>query len=141
MKMERNAEILRGWPNEGALETLEVIKSAVTLNNGDIVEKQTDGTVDKVGGTARQYVGLVVVGNGDSSSVIAAGKCLVIWGNMVVKIKAALVNGTPAVGALLWGQSAKLTTQGTEANAATAVVLNVIAASSTDDASYIIAWK
>jgi hypothetical protein len=68
MKMEYTAEVLRGWPADGARERLEIVKQGVTLVNGDIVQMQTDGTVDKVGATKSKRVGLVVRGNGDSTS-------------------------------------------------------------------------
>lgn len=68
MKMEYTAEILRGWPADGARERQELIKQGSVLVNGDVVEMQADGTVDKVGATASKRVGLVIRGNGDSGS-------------------------------------------------------------------------
>jgi hypothetical protein len=67
-KMEYTAEILRGWPADGARERQELIKQGSVLVNGDVVEMQTDGTVDKVSATANKRVGLVIRGNGDSQS-------------------------------------------------------------------------
>lgn len=70
MKMEWTAEILRGWPADGARERLELVKQGSTLVNGDIVEMQADGTVDKSSATASNKVGLVIRGNGDSNSAL-----------------------------------------------------------------------
>lgn len=86
MLMERNAEIIRGWPYDGSLERVEPIKSGSTLQNGDWIIKQSDNTVDKVGATASNAVGLVLVGNGDSSSSAYSGKAVVLWGNFLAKI-------------------------------------------------------
>jgi hypothetical protein len=86
MLMERTAEIIRGWPYDGSLERVEPIKAGSTLQNGDWVTKQTDGTVDKVGATASNAVGLVIVGNGDSSSAAYSNKAVILWGNFLAKI-------------------------------------------------------
>lgn len=71
-KMEYTAEIIRGWPNDGAREKPELVKQGVSLVNGDVVEMQVDGTVDKVSSTKSKKVGLVIRGNGDSSSAANA---------------------------------------------------------------------
>lgn len=68
MKMEYTAEILRGWPADGARERVEIVTQGVTLVNGDVVALQADGTVNKVGSTKTKRAGLVVRGNGDSAS-------------------------------------------------------------------------
>lgn len=68
MKMEYTAEILRGWPADGARERTEIVTQGVTLVNGDVVSMQADGTVNKVGATKSKRVGLVIRGNGDSAS-------------------------------------------------------------------------
>lgn len=68
MKMEYTAEILRGWPADGARERTEIVAQGVTLVNGDVVSMQADGTVNKVGATKSKRVGLVIRGNGDSAS-------------------------------------------------------------------------
>lgn len=68
MVMEYRAEILRGWPGEGARDQNELIKAGSTLFNGDLVEVQPDGTVALTGATATRRAGLVVRGNGDSQS-------------------------------------------------------------------------
>lgn len=68
MKMEYTAEILRGWPNDGARERVEIVTQGATLVNGDVVAMQADGTVNKVGSTKTKRAGLVVRGNGDSGS-------------------------------------------------------------------------
>lgn len=70
--MEYTAEILRGWPADGARERNELIKQGSVLVNGDVVEMQADGTVDKVSGTNSRRVGLVIRGNGDSPSAANA---------------------------------------------------------------------
>lgn len=72
MKLEYTAQILRGWPADGARERAELVKQGSLLVNGDVVEMQPDGTVDKVSATASRKVGLVVRGNGDSSSGLNA---------------------------------------------------------------------
>lgn len=68
MKMEYQAEILRGWPSDGARERVEVVSQGASLVNGDVVAMQADGTVNKVGSTKTKRAGLVVRGNGDSAS-------------------------------------------------------------------------
>ena len=86
MKMERTAEIIRGWPYDGALDRAETIKASVTLVNGDWVEKQSDGTVDKSSATATQRAGLVFAGNGDSGSASNSNKAVVLWGNFIARV-------------------------------------------------------
>jgi len=86
MKMERVAEVVRGWPYDGSLDRFEPIKSGSTLVNGDWVAKQTDNTVDKAGATATAAAGLVVVGNGDSGSAAYTGKAVVLWGNFIASV-------------------------------------------------------
>ena len=68
MVMEYRAEIVRGWPNDGARERNELIKTGITLFNGDMVEPQADGTVAKTSSTKTKRAGLVVRGNGDSAA-------------------------------------------------------------------------
>ena len=70
--MEYTAEILRGWPADGARERNELVKQGSILVNGDVVEMQPDGTVDKVSPTTSRRVGLVIRGNGDSASALNA---------------------------------------------------------------------
>ena len=77
MKMEYTAEVLRGWPADGARERQELIKQGSVLVNGDIVEMQVDGTVDKTSATANKRVGLVIRGNGDSGAGANANGTLV----------------------------------------------------------------
>lgn len=101
MKMERVAEVMRGWPGEGALEMSMPIKANVSLVNGDVVEMQSDGTVDKVSSTANERVGLVVKGNGDSASATNANKAVVLWGSYIVRVSNAagvIVPGTRVTG-------------------------------------------
>ena len=66
--MEYTAEILRGWPADGARERVEIVSQGATLVNGDVVCMQADGTVNKVGSTKTKRCGLVIRGNGDSAS-------------------------------------------------------------------------
>lgn len=72
MKLEYTAQVLRGWPADGARERAELVKQGSILVNGDVVEMQADGTVDKVSATVNKRIGLVVRGNGDSSSGLNA---------------------------------------------------------------------
>lgn len=84
MKMEYTAMIRRGWPNEGALDRAEPIKTGANLVNGDWVAKQADGTVDKSAAAASNNVGLVVSGNGDSASAANSKKAVVLWSGFIV---------------------------------------------------------
>ena len=68
MRMEYVAEVLRGWPADGARERTEIVTQGAVLVNGDVVAMQADGTVNKVGSTKTKRAGLVIRGNGDSSS-------------------------------------------------------------------------
>ena len=72
MKLEYTAQVLRGWPADGARERAELVKQGSLLVNGDVVEMQSDGTVDKVSASVNKRVGLVVRGNADSSSGLNA---------------------------------------------------------------------
>lgn len=62
------AQILRGWPEGGARERTELVAAGSTLYNGDWVVPQADGTVAKSPAGSNKNVGLVIRGNGDSSS-------------------------------------------------------------------------
>jgi len=86
MLMERNAEIIRGWPYDGARDRAEMISSGATLQNGNWVQKQSDGTVNLSGASAANNVGLVFEGNGDSASAANTNKALVLWGNFIAQI-------------------------------------------------------
>jgi hypothetical protein len=86
MLMERVAEIIRGWPYDGSLDRAESITSGATLVNGDWVQKQADGTVNKVGSTSTKAAGIVIVGNGDSASAANANEAVVLWGNFIANI-------------------------------------------------------
>jgi hypothetical protein len=138
MKMEYTAEVLRGWPGEGAQERLETVKSGSTLVNGDIVEMQSDGTVDKVSGTENFASGLVIRGNGDSTSVVASGKCLVLWGNYVVRIKSSNVTGAVVVGSSVTGKSGKFALPASGIINQMGFCVKVQAATSTEDAHFVI---
>lgn len=143
MKMESVAEIVRGWPNEGSLERLETIKSGSTLVNGDVVEMQADGTVDKVSTSETANAGIVIRGNGDSSSVVASGKALVLWSNYIVRIKAANVVGTVTPGVSVTGGGSGAVGKFRQATG-TAILgfcVKVQAANTTEDAHYVIVVK
>lgn len=137
--MEYTAEVLRGWPNEGALERVETVKSGSTLVNGDVVEMQADGTVDKVSGTENFAVGLVIRGNGDSQSVVAAGnKALVLWSSYVVRVKAAQVTGAVVAGSPVTGKSGKFALPASGIINQMGFCVKVQTATATEDAHYII---
>jgi hypothetical protein len=135
MKMEYNAQILRGWPYEGALDRAESIKTGVTLLNGDWVQKQADNTVDKVSATKTANAGLVVRGNGDSLSGVATAKATVLWGNFIAQIKTATVF-TP--GQALTVQSGALVAGVVGTDPIVGYVLDVISANATNDASVVV---
>jgi len=86
MLMEYVAMIRQGWPNGSALDRAEVIHAGSTLQNGDWVQKQSDGTVALSGATAADAVGLVVSGNGDSASAANSGKAVVLWSGFIADI-------------------------------------------------------
>lgn len=137
MKMEYNVRVLRGWPMDGAMERVETIKSGVTLQNGDWVEKQADNTIDKVGATKTNKAGLVIAGNGDSSSATYTGKAVVLWGNFIAQIKnlPGGVTFVPKAGLTVQNGMAQLDA-GTDPQVGH--VLDVIAASATNDASIVV---
>lgn len=108
-KLSSKVNVIRGWPQDGALDRVETIKSGVTLNAGDVVEKQADGTVALSSATKSRKVGLVVQGNGDSSSSVNTHKAVVLWGNYIAQIDSTAVAGTLAVNATLTGQNGKFT--------------------------------
>ena len=72
MLMDSRAEVIRGWPNDGARERNEVVTVGASLQAGDLVEKQLDGTVNKCSATKTKRVGLVVRGNFDDASASGA---------------------------------------------------------------------
>jgi hypothetical protein len=143
MKMEYSVQVLRGWPNEGALDRVEVIKSGSTLSNGDWVVKQSDNTVDRATTTKTNKAGLVIRGNGDSGSAAYTSKAVVLWSNFIVQAKNLPVGVTFTPGANLtiqWNSSTSSPAY-LQLDAGTdpviGYVLDVIAASSTNDASVI----
>jgi hypothetical protein len=84
--MEYDAEVIRGWPNDGSLDRVETCKSTYTAPAiGDWVEKQSDGTVDLVGGTKTSKVGMVAGFAASTSD--AKDKVVVLWSNFIVKVK------------------------------------------------------
>jgi hypothetical protein len=116
MKMEYNVQIIRGWPMDGALERSEVIASGQTLSNGDWVSKNSDNTVSLVGATKTRAAGLVVRGNGDSSSAATVNKAVVLWSGFEAQIKNLPTGVTFAPGNFLTIQNGKvqLGTDGTD---------------------------
>lgn len=112
MKMERTAEIVRGWPQDGALDTHEPITATKSVVNGDWVEKQSDGTVDISSSSASNRVGLVIQGNGDSPSAVAAGnRALVLWSNFIARVSN-YAAGSYAPGTAVTVKSGKLEVAG-----------------------------
>lgn len=133
MKMEYNVQIVRGWPYDGALDRAELIKSGVSLSNGDWVEKQSDNTVDAVSSTKTNRAGLVIRGNADSGSGAYTGKAEVLWGNFIAQIKNLPVGVTFTPGANLCIQNGKIQLA-TGGDPVIGFVLDVVAASSVNDA-------
>lgn len=93
MLMEAVAMVRRGWPNDGAVDRAEPIKASVTLQNGDWVQKYTDGTVYKSGARSgtpslapNVPYGLVMAGNGDSASCSNTNEAVVLWSNFIVDV-------------------------------------------------------
>lgn len=113
MNMEFPFEVLRGWPNDGASDSVEQISTTATgasaLSAGDVVALQSDGTVALSGSAASNTVGFIVRGNGDSKSAIAAGsKATVIWGNFIARTQKYNTAGTYAPGTNLTAKLGKL---------------------------------
>jgi len=109
MLMTSKINVIRGWPYDGALDLVETTRTASgvqdTLSKGDWVVKNSNGSVSK-------SAGLVVQGNGDSStysvngvtignSAMNTGKVVVLWGNFIADyqtpggVPAGLAAGTP----------------------------------------------
>lgn len=113
MKMEYAFEVIRGWPQDGALDRVEPIKTGVAVKNGDFVEKQADGTVALTSATATGKAGVVIQGNGDSSSAATTGKALVLWSNYIARASSSVyAAGSYAPGADLTVISGKLALAG-----------------------------
>lgn len=130
MLMERNAEIVRGWPYDGARDRAEVIASGQTLQNGDWVAKQSNGSVALSGASASNAVGLVFEGNGDSASAANTNKALVLWGNFIAKIANYDTGASYAPGNNVTVKSGKVTLAG-GSDPVVGVVLDVVTAVST----------
>ena len=140
MKMERTVEFICGWPYDGAVERSETIKSGVTLVNGDWVEKQSDGTIDKVSSTKSDRVGVVVVGNGDSTSASVSNKAVVLWGNFIAKVSN-YTAGSYAPKTPVTAASGKLTVGVVGTDPIVGYVLDVVAVSSTQTAHIVVHVK
>lgn len=137
MLMSYNAEVIRGWPYDGSLERVEVISTGATLQNGDWVSKQSDNSVAKSGATTSNQVGLVIEGNGDSGSAAYSGKCLVLWGNFIVRIQNYDNTATYVPGANLTSKNGIITLAGST-DPVVGFVLDVVAAGSTQTACLVI---
>ena len=137
MLMERNAEIIRGWPYDGSLERVEPITAAATLQNGDWITKQSDNTVNKTGASASNNVGLVLVGNGDSGSAAYAGKAVVLWGNFLAKISN-YAAGAYAPGSPITVKSGQVALANGTTDPVVGFVLDVVAAATTETAHLVI---
>ena len=116
--MEWTAEVVRGWPNDGARERYETIKASTTVANGVWVGPQSDGTVAPTSSTSTRAAGLVVRGNQDqgygapatfgTATVVQesganTNKAVVLWGNFVVRLQALSLNA--AVGTFVPGNN------------------------------------
>jgi hypothetical protein len=137
MKMEYNVQILRGWPYDGAADRAEPITSGVTLSNGDWVQKASDNTVGLVGSTKTAAAGLVIRGNGDSGSGAYTGKATVLWGGFIAQIKNLPSSVTFTPGASLTIQNGKVQLGVVGTDPIIGHVLDVLASSSTQDASIV----
>ncbi len=98
-QMDYTADFIRGWPNDGALESSTyVIASGVDLEAGDLVELDGSGELILNTATETNFAGIVVRGNLDDKSVEASGKAIVLWGGYIVrttKIAAAVMGFAP----------------------------------------------
>lgn len=86
--LDYTADFLRGWPNEGAIESsIYPIASGVDLEAGDLVEVSDNGGVTELvlNTTESNAAGIVVRGNLDDKSVAASGKAIVLWGGYIVR--------------------------------------------------------
>lgn len=86
--MDYTADFLRGWPNEGAIESsVYRIATGVDLEAGDLVQVSDNGGVTELvlNTTESNAAGIVVRGNLDDKSVAASGKAIVLWGGYVVR--------------------------------------------------------
>ena len=137
MLMSYNAEIIRGWPYDGALERVEVIGASQTLQNGDWVTKNSDNSVSKSGATASNAVGLVIEGNGDSGSAAYSGKAVVLWGNFLARIQNFDNTATYVPGANLTVKNGVITLAG-GSDPVIGFVLDVVAAGTTTTANLVI---
>ena len=94
MKLEYTAQILRGWPNQGARQRTELVPAGVNLVNGDWVEAQPNGTVNKTSIASTRRAGLVIRGPGDSSSAAnVAGLMMTPGTALTVSAISAWTNG------------------------------------------------
>jgi hypothetical protein len=95
--MDYTADFLRGWPNEGALESSGYpIATGQSLEAGDLVVLTAGGLTKVVGET--NAAGIVVRGNVDDKSVGASGRAIVLWSGYIVrttKIDAAVMGLSP----------------------------------------------
>lgn len=93
LPLRYNAEFLRGWPMDGALEIDHPIAAGQELQLGDLVKLVLEtgayratktvlaDATDEVGANA----GIVVRGNADEKSARDIGKAVILWGNYIVR--------------------------------------------------------
>lgn len=135
VKMDYPFMVMRGWPQDGALDSNEIVSSGSTVAAGDVVELQADGTVDAVGAASANTinVGFVVRGNGDSDSVAAAGdKAVIVWSGFMARTQKCDTTGL-SVGDPV--QAANGILEAVTTGAAVAYVKEVHAAANGDPAS------
>lgn len=157
-KMDYTADFLRGWPNEGALESSTyTIAAGEELEAGDLVVLNSSGELIKAAAETN-FAGIVVRGNLDDKSVagptggnLAQGprKAIVLWGGYIVrttKIEASVLAGDPMDAVVVSANGtfvrAADSTGFTAADAATmGYVLELIASQNGEPASAVIVVK
>ena len=84
--MDYAADFLRGWPNEGALESSGYpIAAGQTLSAGNLVVLNSSGELVASPASEINFAGIVVRGNSDDKSVEASGNAIVLWGGYIVR--------------------------------------------------------
>lgn len=131
--MSYNFDVIRGWPNDAALESTLAIASGQTLSNGDVVKMSATG-LTKAGAAEAGLVGFVIRGNGDSVSANAASKAIVLWSNLIAKANVVKFSGASLAGIAV-GDGLKTAAGGLLAKGAIGtdpIVAYVIAVGATD---------
>ena len=91
MNMEYPFEVIRGWPNDGALDNVDYEVDATALASdtfaaGDVVMLNSSAKLVKTGATATNACGFIVRGPSDSASVgVSGNRPVVLWGNFIAK--------------------------------------------------------